>query len=41
MWPGLAPTKAGTPVSRLDNRASVIDTGTRRSETTLLAEVVI
>jgi len=30
---GLAPTKAGTPFSRLDKRDSVVDTGTRIRET--------
>jgi len=35
MWPLLAPTKAGTPVSRLANLVSVVDTGTRSVETPL------
>ena len=33
MWFGFAPTKEGTPVSRSDRRASVVDTGTQRDET--------
>lgn len=41
MWPLLAPTKTGTPVSRLDKRNSVVDTGTQVDETGLVAEVVI
>ena len=41
MCPGFAPIKTGTPVSRLDSRASVVDTGTQRRETDLLVEVVI
>lgn len=35
MWPLLAPTKAGTRVSRLANLATVVDTGTRSVETPL------
>ena len=38
---GLAPTKAGTPFSRLDKRNSVVDTGTRVDETRLPIEVVM
>lgn len=41
MWALFSPIKAGTPVSRLDKRDSVVDTGTRSVETGLVAEVVI
>ena len=41
MWALFCPTRTGTPVSRLDMRDSVVDTGTRVNETGLVAEVVI
>ena len=41
MWALLWPIKTGTPVSRLDKRDSVVDTGTQGSETLLFAEAVI
>jgi hypothetical protein len=41
MWAWFCPIKTGTPVSRLDMRDSVVDTGTQVDETGLVAEVVI
>ena len=41
MWALFCPMRTGTPVSRLANRVSVVDTGTQVDETGLVAEVVI
>lgn len=41
MCEGLAPTKTGTPVSRLDKRIAVVDTGTQEIASCLLAVEVI
>jgi hypothetical protein len=35
MWAWFCPTRTGTPISRLDMRDAVVDTGTQSDETLL------
>ena len=40
MWALFCPIKTGTPISRLDRRDAVVDTGTQSSETLLMTRVI-